>query len=69
MITGKLIFKTASKKDSDYLLYEQARADQLDKQGELYYMGQDLKPIKLQAEYVSDEELLKIVENLRKEHL
>jgi S-DNA-T family DNA segregation ATPase FtsK/SpoIIIE len=69
MITGKLIFKTASKKDSDYLLYEQARADQLDKQGELYYMGQDLKPIKLQAEYVSDEEILKIVENLRKEHL
>jgi S-DNA-T family DNA segregation ATPase FtsK/SpoIIIE len=65
MITGKLIFKTASKKDSDYLLYEQARADRLDKQGELYYMGQDLKPMKLQAEYVSDEQIVKIVDEVK----
>jgi DNA segregation ATPase FtsK/SpoIIIE-like protein len=65
MIFGKLIFKTASKKDSDHLLFEQARADQLDKQGELYYMGEVLKPIKLRAEYVSDEQIVKIVDDVK----
>ena len=65
MIRGKLVFKTVSKKDSGYLLAEQARADQLNKQGELYYMKGSAGYMKLQAEYISDEQIAEIVASVK----
>lgn len=65
MISGRLVFRLANKIDSDNLLAGQAQAHMLKNQGELYYMDQYMRPIKLKANYVSDEQITEIVKSVK----
>jgi len=63
-IFGRLVFGVASEADSDRLISGYARADQIKKTGELYYMDQDMQPIKLQAAFISNDQIKSIVKSV-----
>lgn len=60
-VFGRIVFGVASEVDSNRLLSGYARADKIEKSGELYYMDQNMQPIKLQAQHVPSIQITEIV--------